>query len=318
MTVAVQQPQQQESDLDKLYKAIGVATNIYGVVLDKQRQDRLDEMTGKKLTQDQIDRELVSKEKAAKEQLESENREIQLDKDFALVAPGTEGAIKLPRREGLFLPRPELARRDSLKLDKEKIASTANEKKVAAGKQGSEVSYRYNMLQSNADKLKGLVNKHGTMAVTGSAGTEMDSAVYQMAVDYAKLVDPESVAREGEVASAKKYMLPFRDWGGATTSNETAIQSIENYKKSLDDRLVSRISALEQNGQDASSLKDVLAQSKNSRNTPKLGGDGTAIAAPAAQPKIGEIKQDKDGVWRKRTDKGWEITTERPKAQGGW
>ncbi len=116
--------------------------------------------------------------------------------------------------------------------------------KTAMEKTEKETKYRYDNLKSNAQKLRSLVSEHGTTEVTGSAGPEMDRLIYEMAIDYAKLVDPDSVAREGEVAAAQKYMLPVRNEmmgvKGAGIRNETALQAIGNYEKALDDRLKSR------------------------------------------------------------------------------
>jgi len=100
-----------------------------------------------------------------------------------------------------------------------------------------EATYRKQNLQTNALKLKSIIGEHGTNILAGPEGTEMDSLLYQMAVDYAKLVDPSSVAREGEVAAAQKYMLPIRDWGGLGYSNATAQKIIDQYLVSLDDRM---------------------------------------------------------------------------------
>lgn len=118
-----------------------------------------------------------------------------------------------------------------------KVVPTGKPADKAADKSRKESDYRYNNLQKNAAKLKELVQKHGTMELTGAAGDQMDSLVYDMAVDYAKLVDPESIAREGEVAAAQKYMLGFRKFGGATTTNQTALEQIDNYAANLDSRL---------------------------------------------------------------------------------
>lgn len=109
-----------------------------------------------------------------------------------------------------------------------------------------EATYRKQNLQTNALRLKQLIDGKdekgndvgvGTFEMFGPEGTEMDSLIYQMAVDYAKLVDPTSVAREGEVESAKKYMLPIRSWGGLGYSNKTAQKIIDRYLGSLDDRM---------------------------------------------------------------------------------
>lgn len=118
-----------------------------------------------------------------------------------------------------------------------------NEKNPKADKASQEVQYRRNILQQNAEDLKKLVQKYGTFELMGSAGTEMDSKIYQMAVDYAKLVDPDSVAREGEVAAAQKYMLPIRQNQGLTTSNDTAVKLIDDYISNLDKRMTARAEA---------------------------------------------------------------------------
>lgn len=144
---------------------------------------------------------------------------------------------------------------------------------AAQAKTNSETTYRYNALINNSEKLKQLVKQHGTTEVTGSAGTEMDRLVYEMAIDYAKMVDPDSVAREGEVSAAQKYMLPFRESfmgigpKGLGTTNETALSQIDNYAKALDDRLAARKAA--QSGETAQ--RD---------GVPDLGVDGNALASP--------------------------------------
>jgi hypothetical protein len=115
---------------------------------------------------------------------------------------------------------------------------------AAEEKSKKEVKYRYDNLKSNASKLRALVKQHGTVETTGSAGGEMDRLIYEMAIDYAKLVDPDSVAREGEVSAAQKYMLPIRNEmlgiKGMGINNDTAEQAISNYESALDDRLRSR------------------------------------------------------------------------------
>lgn len=99
-----------------------------------------------------------------------------------------------------------------------------------------EAGYRKQQIQTNALKLKSLINESGTNVMVGPEGAVMDGIIYQMAVDYAKLVDPTSVAREGEVAAAQKYMLPVRSWGGMGYSNATAEKIIDQYLVSIDDR----------------------------------------------------------------------------------
>jgi hypothetical protein len=164
---------------------------------------------------------------------------------------------------------------------KEKELALKSAKQPADIKSDNEVAYRYNSLKQKAADLKALVQKHGTNVMTGPEGTEMDRAIYQMAVDYAKLVDPDSVAREGEVAAAQKYMLPFREYGGLTTSNDTAVSQIDGYVADLDKRLAAK---------EAATGRSIAGADKTPWQPSP--GSGTAIAAPP--PKEGTV----DGGYR--------------------
>lgn len=156
-----------------------------------------------------------------------------------------------------------------------------------AERNSQESRYRYLALQKNAEKLKGLIKKHGTFEAMGPASSQMDSLIYQMAVDYAKLVDPSSVAREGEVAAAQKYMLPIKDGlsGGLFTRNSTAESLIDNYQKDLDSRLQSRV----QSGDSSLDLEELrkLADVDREQAVPD-GGSGVAFASEAYKPKVQE------------------------------
>lgn len=168
----------------------------------------------------------------------------------------------------------------------------------AASKSDQEANYRFISLKNNAQQLKDLIEKEGTASFTGSAGSQMDSKIYQMAVDFAKLVDPDSVAREGEVAAAQKYMLPFRDNGGLTTRNNTAKMQIDNYMKDLDSRLAARNAA-------KTGDTDAITYKKPAPS----GESGTAYAGPAAIPAVNP-GQEEDGYVFKGGDpsdpKNWE------------
>lgn len=275
MTVAVNPVQRPDNGLDEILKAVQLATSVYGAKLDKDRQAKLDDLAAQRYEQEQI-----AKAEGA-----------QSDRDFQMKKLATEQAFKSQEAD-----KDRLAKRIEL-ADKKK------EENKGLAKQKTEVGYRYNNIIKNANDLKDLVKKEGTMALTGTAGEDMDRAIYNMALDYAKLVDPDSVAREGEVASAQKYMLGFRNLGGATTSNATALKSIDQYVSSLNNRLDAKIQAMESEGQDASSLREVLA--KNSKDAPpKFGGSGTALALPKDSVSRPPIKQNGHTYnWNAKTGK---------------
>lgn len=184
------------------------------------------------------------------------------------------------RDEDLFKNSKEMENiKSQNELELTKARGLASPKPVGIGKQDQEANYRYISLKNSGEQLRNLVETEGTASFTGPQAAQMDSLIYQMAVDYAKLVDPESVAREGEVASAQKYMLPFRENGGLTTKNSTAKAQIDSYLKGLDARLAAR---------DAAKAGDLDAKTY-SEDKPKQ-QPGTAYAAePQGPPKAGDV-----------------------------
>lgn len=140
-----------------------------------------------------------------------------------------------------------------------------------------EATYRYKSLKENAANLEGLIKEHGTNILIGPEGYKMDKIIQDMAIDYAKMVDPESVAREGEVEAAKKYQLPIRDWGGLGMTNNTARTLIKDYMKSLDDRMRNQLASkkkltsgkpLPSNAQDIDALNTELQKQIQNNGDP--------------------------------------------------
>ncbi len=63
---------------------------------------------------------------------------------------------------------------------------------------------------SAAEDLKSTIDKYGTFeAISPTGAANLNSIPYQLAIMYAKIMDPGSVAREGEVEAAKKYLIPL-------------------------------------------------------------------------------------------------------------
>lgn len=84
------------------------------------------------------------------------------------------------------------------------------------------------------NQLSDAIKKYGTFEIASPEGSaKLGQLPYQMAIAYAKTVDPSSVAREGEVAAAQKYLIPI----GLTTRNETALKAAESFKKDIKERV---------------------------------------------------------------------------------
>lgn len=65
------------------------------------------------------------------------------------------------------------------------------------------------------------------------AAARLKADPYELALAIAKVVDPGSVAREGEVAAAQRFMIPMGFW----TSNDVTKAAIARAKKQLQDRI---------------------------------------------------------------------------------
>lgn len=87
--------------------------------------------------------------------------------------------------------------------------------------------------QNQLKLLKDTINDYGTYesAVFGNAAASsaLDQLPYKMAITYSKIVDPQSVAREGEVEAAKKYIVPL----GMTANKKQALASIASQEKEI-------------------------------------------------------------------------------------
>jgi hypothetical protein len=90
--------------------------------------------------------------------------------------------------------------------------------------------------QNQLSSLKDTIKNYGTYESTtfGSpeAASALDQLPYKMAITYSKIVDPQSVAREGEVEAAKKYIVPL----GMLANKKQALASIDSQEKEINRR----------------------------------------------------------------------------------
>ena len=84
------------------------------------------------------------------------------------------------------------------------------------------------------NQLADAIKKYGTFELASPEGAaKLGQLPYQMAIAYAKTVDPSSVAREGEVAAAQKYLIPM----GIGTRDATALAAAKDFKKDIEERV---------------------------------------------------------------------------------
>lgn len=95
------------------------------------------------------------------------------------------------------------------------------------------VEERARNMKTRIGELKTLVSDKGTFETFGAHEEKLEAAVQDIAVDYAKLLDPGSVAREGEVAMARKLLF---EPGTLKKSNKTVLEVLSNFERNLENR----------------------------------------------------------------------------------
>jgi len=229
---------------------------LYGYLEDKDKQrlagDRL-KYDQDKLIADNAKSELRRTEDMGWKQREFDQKE-RIEKGRLLADTGKradEASAKMAEEE----------RKKAEKLIADKSRVEAEQAKAML-----EPRTRAANIERNANELYNLIDKYGTFESTGPESSMMDSKIYQLAIEYAKLVDPASVAREGEVATAQKYMLPVK---GMFKSNKSAKEIINKFKQDAQNALATRESVLRGERPDVGFAQDTAS--------------GEAIAAPATK-----------------------------------
>jgi hypothetical protein len=114
-------------------------------------------------------------------------------------------------------------------------AKAGDEKKKAEDKKKEqliEVDQRANLVESNIGKLEEMIRKHGTAYWTGPEGAIVQGIISDIAIDMAKLKDPESVARESETATEQKHLFK----PGFFQSDDSALAQLSAYRNRVRER----------------------------------------------------------------------------------
>lgn len=116
-----------------------------------------------------------------------------------------------------------------LETRKNQLADKEEKKKSAV----TEIEDRYRNITDSIGELKNQLDETGSFELFGPENKNMDQYITNIATDMAKLVDPNSVARESEVASFKKMLFEPTLW----TRNSTLKGVLDNFKNIVDKRM---------------------------------------------------------------------------------
>lgn len=181
------------------------------------------------------------------------------------------GPVVAPKQETTEFVRtdPETGRRTKViadasgKVVQEFDMGMDPKKEPTTARKETDYTTRVENIKANIKRLKDKIDDDGTFDWFGSHNQELDQMVQDIAVDYAKLVDPDSVARESEVENVKAMLKVT----GLTTRDSTAIGALDNFLDQMETRI---------NSKRIAQGMEPLPTTKESRGK---GGPGTALAA---------------------------------------
>jgi len=128
-----------------------------------------------------------------------------------------------------------------------------NPKDVAA------VSTYKNSLNRDLDELHSIVDKYGTIELTGPQEQRKRQLTQQIAINYNKMLDPNSVVREGEA----KQIADNLGISGWFTSNKTAKDSIRGFQSQINRFAGGKLQDLASSPEDAQALEWAQANAGN-------------------------------------------------------
>jgi hypothetical protein len=182
-----------------------------------------------------------------------------------------------------------------MELAAQRLKDSQKDPKVKAG----EVSFDTNIAMGLkfADKLKTAVKRSGTWESGWTpewlGGNDADAATlraipYQLAINYAKIVDPDSVAREGEVDAAQKYLIDI----GVTSNQKAVLQQINHMEATIKEYASTRRGLSDMTGKAPKSSTEPSAPSLNALP------DGFMIKTVRFEGKLQRALVGPDGIPR--------------------
>jgi len=139
-----------------------------------------------------------------------------------------------------------------------------------------EIEARKRTIGDNIKRARDIVEKYGTVEATGPQAELLQGMLDEIAVDTAKLQDPDSVARPAEVQLVRQSLIPEDTLGRMTMTNNTAKTILDEFEKRINERAATgyKVRGIEQPAspaKDNNSDKQVVKkQYSASRNQTKL------------------------------------------------
>ena len=243
MPVDIKMPTRRIGDngdpLEKLANAVSIAKSVYGIYADSKTLDQA--LADKAKSKEVQDLQLKKLQREESQASEDDNPNSPLMKSIREAA----------RLRGITLPEgitPRQARTNFDAFLKPKDAKAADpyaeemkrlrleemkNKQTQVSKNNREFQDRYQNILTQVEKAKQMVSDKGTFEATGPHNEMLQQSIDSIAIDAAKLFDPQSVARESEVKAFRDMLF---EGGTLTKSNATAMKLLDNFKNIVQSR----------------------------------------------------------------------------------
>lgn len=218
----------------------GASQGMQGVLAEKQRNkdDAMAQAGQAAARGDKVDNEIAQRE-GQLEQLGEAGKTRTQNKELAAMREKGDTA-RNAATNATHMKTANLSAYVDLKKMKAEQERVQGAKQTAGQQTAS--SDLYTNLDSaftNMNELENVVRDNGNWeSAVGNpqARAALGRVALDTAIAYAKIVDPSSVAREGEVAAAQKYLVPM----GIFESNATTLAAIQGMRKSLMQKAAAR------------------------------------------------------------------------------
>jgi hypothetical protein len=231
-----------------------------GAAFDTATLDDLSSIVGLRAKAQAKQPDTLPRERFEQQKLSEEQRR----KDAALE--------RAARREDRALEREMRAADRASRVDQQLVTAGAKQKEAVTQVE----TFGQNILR-NIGRIEEMVDSSGTFEATGPESKIMGALIKEIAVDSAKLADPGSVAREGEVAlEQSKLWDPDSPRSALSLTNATAKTLLQDYRRRVKDRLQTAYT--------------VRGLGERSTPLPASGGVAASAAQGATETPVGAVR----------------------------
>lgn len=219
----------------------GQKTNFLGSTMgsieagNKQERERI--LEGAKSKKDLVKAALENKRKERENQATADYRDKALgikQKELMARIEANKIASEMKNAQRAQADAFRLSERDYKRMvDQRNYDEKIATKQEAKKKSINEIEQRRRDIEDNLSTLEKMIKNKGTYETFGSHNQDMERLTDQIATDMAKLMDPESVARPGEVELVKRGLVQ----PGFKNTNNTALDVLKNFRGEVNRRV---------------------------------------------------------------------------------